>query len=104
MIKLNWTGVCHDERTAGISKLEQAINRHGFIINHKMFSDVSISLMIEVPANKINALYDELSREVALSAFDRIDTESDKDSIVFLSIDFAKATGNMRIAVPDIGD
>lgn len=104
MKKFNWEGICHKGRTEGISLIEQNINRHGFILNFKMFSDLAISIMAEVPENKINVLFEDLSEVMTLFNFKSIDSQSDREATIFLNVTFSKGTGNMRIEVPDIGD
>lgn len=104
MKKFNWEVICHEERIKGISIVEQSINKYGFILNFKMFSDISMSMMTEIPENKINALYSDLSNLMSLSDYEAFNSVSEKEAIVFLNITFSKGTGDMRIEVPDIGD
>lgn len=47
MTKYYWTAFCKQNRHAAIDKIVQIINTYGAVIGSKMFSDLSLSLIIE---------------------------------------------------------
>ncbi len=53
--------VAREPRTAAISRLEEAVQRHGgFILDFKAFSDLSLNLLVESSGSGLVALVDSL--------------------------------------------
>jgi hypothetical protein len=101
--KFYWKGICNKNRNLGISELEDIINTYGYILQFKFFSDVLMSLVIEIEEDKIERLFENLTQKINLTS----DTQehhfsSNKDAQIFLSITFSKSTGNMKIEVPAV--
>lgn len=69
-----------------------------------MFSDLALSLSIEIEEREIEGLHKALSTISNLSEFDvnSIRAESEKDWTIFLNISFSDGTGNLAQEVPDV--
>lgn len=96
------TGYYDKERIIGISDIEKSINKYGFIIDFKMFSDISISMIIEIEEFKVDALFDELTSYMKMNEFKNISTDSKKDCLLLLNVTFTKGTGDLRIEIPAV--
>ena len=59
--KLNWEAYSSHKRIIAIEEIKQVIiNNGGYIINYNMFSDLAISLSIEIEENQILIFHREL--------------------------------------------
>ncbi|MDA3905874.1 MAG: hypothetical protein PF484_07350 [Bacteroidales bacterium] len=96
------TGYYGKERTIGISDIEKSINKYGFIIDFKMFSDFSISMIIEIEEFKVDTLFDELTSYMKMNEFENRSTDSKKECIILLNVTFTKGTGDLRIEIPAV--
>jgi len=96
------TGYYGKERIIGISDIEKSINKYGFIIDFKMFSDISISMIIEIEEFKVDALFNELTSYMKMNEFENISTDSKKECIILLNVTFTKGTGDLRIEIPAV--
>ena len=97
-----WTGYSHEDRFVAIKAIETIVNDYGFITDFKQFSDISISIKIELEAQKIDDLYDSLSSYLTLKESEKINATSKQEYIVFLNVTFTKSSGNLRIEVPNV--
>lgn len=95
-----WTGYCSKNRNQAISEIENIISKHGFITDFKKFSDISISLVIEITERKIDSLYNELFEYMTLKDFDMLSSESENERTILINITFTKGTGDFKIEVP----
>jgi hypothetical protein len=102
MTRYYWTGFSSGNRHAAISNFMTIINNHGAVVDTKLFSDLSISLIIEIDLNKINALYTDLSQSITLSEFEKLNSNSTKEVELLLNISFSQSTGNLQIEVPAV--
>jgi len=96
------TGYYSKERTTGVSEIERIINQTGFIVDFKMFSDISLSLTIEIEERKVDRLCDDLQTIMSLNSFNKLNLNSESECVVFLNITFTKGTGDLKIEVPSI--
>jgi hypothetical protein len=97
-----WTAYSNQSRTAAISQLEEIISRYGYIVQFQPFSDLSLSIQIEIAESQIDALYASLEKQMRLDAFEKINSASDRERNVFLNITFIKGLGNLKIEVPAV--
>lgn len=102
MGKLYWTGICSQERTQAIAQISSIINRHGFFSEFKLFSDVSLSMVIEIEERKVDALYEELGTYLALDDFPAVHSNSAKERIILFNVTFTRGTGNVEREVPAV--
>ena len=97
-----WTGFSNDERHAAITQIQQIVSTYGDIIDVHLFSDISLSMTIEIEEFKIDKLYDELTGEINMQKWESLTSNSKKERTVYLNITFAKGTGNHKIEVPAV--
>jgi hypothetical protein len=97
-----WKGICKDERTHAIQEIEKIANRFGFITDFHMFSDVEISIKIEVEELHIDELYKALGDYLSLNEYKGNQSESRNERVIFLNTTFLKSTGNLKIEVPSV--
>ncbi|MCC6817403.1 MAG: hypothetical protein IT245_00730 [Bacteroidia bacterium] len=98
---LFWSAVGHGNRVSVISDCEKIINDLGFIIEFKKFSDLALSLQIDIQADRILILYNALKKVLNLDPFDTNEI-NEHIKTVFLNISFADGHGDLRIEVPDV--
>lgn len=102
MTKYYWTAFCKQSRHAAIDKIVQIINTYGAVIDSKMFSDLSLSLIIEIEARQIAPLYAELGAYIDLSDTEVVQTDATVERVILLSVNFTHGTGNLKIEVPSV--
>jgi len=103
--KLSWELFSNSDRNQIIDLIKQSIsNNEGCIINFNMFSDLALSLSIEIEEKHIPALYSELSLFVNLSeiGFHQFSSESSKEWLLFMNISFGKGKGYLKNEVPEV--
>lgn len=101
--KLNWKAHTSRERLSAIEDIKQSITgSEGYIINYNMFSDLAISLRIEIKEKHLSGLHNKLQKVATLSEFDstRINQQSDSEWVVFLHVGFSGGTGNLTHEKP----
>jgi len=99
---LFWSGITNEERHSAIDSIQDVIKKYGDIVDFKMFSDMSLSIKLEVAESRINALYCNLNENLSMKAFTLINPISNTERIVFLNVSFGKGTGNLTIEVPSV--
>lgn len=100
MENIFWTGYSNDERHASISSIKNVVSKYGDIVDFKFFSDISLTMVIEIEEFKIDTLYNELANTLRMDKFENLNSVSKKERKVYLNITFAKGTGNLTIEVP----
>lgn len=102
MENIFWTGYSNDERHASISTIENVVSKYGDIVDFKFFSDISLTMAIEIEESKIDALYNELATVIKIDKFENLNSISKNERKVYLNITFTKGTGNLTIEVPNV--
>jgi len=97
-----WTGFCDKDRIRAISEMEDIINAYGFIVDFKEFSDLSISMVVELDEMKINPLYLALKKYISLKDFEPVEPTLSGEHVILLNVTFSKGTGNLRIVPPAV--
>ncbi len=97
-----WTGYCNDDRHIAIGKIEKIVSRYGYITDFKQFSDISLSIKIELEELNIDALYDSLGEYISLNDFEKMNSSSKRERVIFLNTTFVKGTGDLRIETPAV--
>ena len=100
MQKIFWKGISHDTRIKAISEITAVIARHGTILNFQKFSDVILSLVIEIESGRLKSLHNCLSQIVLLEGNDNCNSISPNDTCLFLQVTFTQGTGDLEIEVP----
>jgi len=97
-----WIGYSNEERHSAINKIQRIISKYGNVVDFKLFSDISLSIKIEIEELNINKLYDELSLNIGIDKFEYLNTIAKKERTVYLNVTFNKGTGNLKIEVPSV--
>ncbi len=103
---LSWEGYSNGNRIEIIDLIKFAIqNSDGAIMNFNMFSDLALTLSIEIPANRISDLHQALSKRLTISIKNEEELKeknSIKEKMIYLNVSFSKGTGNMKNEIPDV--
>ena len=105
MKKLNWEGYSSGDRNKVIEEVKDVISKSdGCIMNFSMFSDLAISLSIEIEESGIVALHKTLSNVLTISELsaENINANSSKDWLIFMNLSFTKGTGEMTVEIPEV--
>ncbi len=89
MGNLFFTGYCKDERQKGINDIQNVVSKYGDIIDFKIFSDISLSMVIEIKEFKIDELYDDLRKKLGMNKFEYMNSTSQNERTIYLNITFA---------------
>jgi hypothetical protein len=89
MGNLFFTGYCKDERQKGINDIQNVVSKYGDIIDFKIFSDISLSMVIETKEFKIDELYDDLRKKLGMNKFEYMNSTSQNERTIYLNITFA---------------
>lgn len=97
-----WTGYCNRGRYAAISEIEKIVDDYGYITDFKQFSDISISIKIELEELNIDKLYSSLKNYLSLNDFVGLNSKSNKERIIYLNVTFIEGKGDLRIKTPSV--
>lgn len=101
--KFNWQLYAKQKRHAAVLALKAAISASdGWIVQHQRFSDLAMSLTIELPLDNVPNFH------AALQAIAVVDGEppaptgagATRDCWVFLNVTFPEGTGDVALDVP----
>lgn len=96
------TGYSNDERHKAINEIQSLVSDYGDIIDFKFFSDIALSMVIEIKEFKIDKLYDDLCKKLGMTRFEYLNSKSEKERTIYLNITFNTGTGNLKIEVPSV--
>jgi hypothetical protein len=97
-----WTGLCREERVKALPEITRILDQYAIILNFQLFSDVSMSLVLELEGCNLSPLFLGLSNIMSVELGETVFTHSKADHILLMNITFTKGTGNMEIEVPAI--
>jgi hypothetical protein len=97
-----WKGYSNRERHAEISNISSIISQFGDIVDFKLFSDVSISITMEVSAQNAGALLEALQDCIQIVEVTPLPAASAREITIYLNLTFSVATGNLKIEVPQV--
>ena len=103
--KLNWQLYSAEDRNHTIEEVKKIILRcDGAILNFSFFSDLGMSLCLEISAQQIEVLHTELTAFGNITELDdaEIKNRSKKEWLIFINLHFAKGLGNMKIEIPKV--
>lgn len=103
--KINWHASTMKDRMKIIEEIKSSISKNdGYIINFNMFSDLVLSLSIEIEEDKISGLYQGLSKIISISEQepDNLNPNSRSDWWVLMNISFGRGKGNLRTEIPNV--
>ena len=101
--KLNWEAYTGSERNKVIDEVKELITiNDGYIINFNMFSDLSISISIELAEKQIQKLHSAFSSIMSISDFEKeeLSLNSSKECIIFLNISFSSGNEELKREIP----
>lgn len=102
MENIFWKGFSDNERHAAMNDIQSVVSKYGYIMDFHFFSDISLSMTIEIEEFKIDTLYNELTQILKLQETDDVNSISKKERTVYLNITFSKGTGNLKMEVPSV--
>lgn len=103
--KINWVAYSNKERNAAINQVQHIIDTNdGYILNFNLFSDLALSLMIEIEESNIPNLYDELESILNFSSSKpkNINNKSKKSFWILMNLSFSKGNGNLTKEIPNV--
>jgi hypothetical protein len=99
-----WKGICNKDRNLAISELTSIVDKYAIILNFQRFSDISLSLMLELEECHLSNLQNDLKSLMTIDSDDAVSTESRTTCVVFFNVTFTKATGNLEIENQEVSD
>lgn len=106
MKKLNWKATTQEDRIIAIEQIKTTISSNNGCITHfNMFSDLAMSLTIEVEEKDISQLHNALQTITHISELEneKASPTSITEWTIFMNITFGKGTGKLThdtLAVP----
>jgi|GEM_PF-1594416 hypothetical protein len=103
--KLNLNGISTQDRHLTIDMIQEVIEKQGgILLHHQMFSDVQISMMIEIKESNYLEFYAGLKEFIRISELDetKINRDSVKECILYLNISFSKSKGDLKNEIPAV--
>ena len=103
--KINWQAFSSSNRHETIELLKDTISKNdGYIINFNMFSDLALSLTVEIEENKISNLHRELASilQISESKPEHLNINSKSDWWILMNVSFGKGQGNLKIEIPNV--
>lgn len=103
--KINWQAFSYSNRHETIELLKHTISKNdGYIINFNMFSDLAISLTVEIEENKISNLHRDLARilQVSEPEPEHLNLNSNTEWWILMNISFGKGQGKLKVETPNV--
>ncbi len=103
--KLNWQAYTNADRNNVIEEIKNAISSaDGYILNFSMYSDLALTLSIEIEENNIERLHKKLSLLFNLPELEQqhINLASKKDWLIFMNISFSRGKGQLKQEIPEV--
>lgn len=97
-----WTGYYALDRHIAIGEIEKLVGNYGYIVDFKQFSDLSMTIIIELEESRVDELYLALKNGMSLNDFDFLKSTSNRECTIFLNISFTSGTGDLKIDVPAV--
>jgi hypothetical protein len=99
-MNLFWKAYARRDRRETIENIRMAVSLYGSIVDAKPFSDISLTLVIEVEERRIEELYQALESQLVLDAYGLSGMDSEREVVVYLNVNFPLATGDLRHETP----
>lgn len=100
--RIYWEIISPDTEAETIQWLEENVNKHGFIIDFKRFSDLGMSVIIELYKGHINELQALFAAKFQFKENGETPGGANADAQIFLHIQFTRGTGQKRVEVPAV--
>ena len=102
MQNIFWTAYSDQERHAAINQIQALVAQYGDLVDIRLFSDISITMTIEIAECKIDKLHMALANMMSMDAVALLDAYSTKERTIYLNISFLHATGDLKQEVPAV--
>jgi hypothetical protein len=99
--KIFWSCFTNQDRTTTLREVEEIVSRHGYILDFRQYSDLTLVLCIEIMESKIEILYQDLSKSMRISVPDKTDLNGDKECSLYLNITMP-GSGKHTTGVPAV--
>jgi len=103
--KLSWQLYSSDDRNKVINLIKQAIDDiDGCILNFNLFSDLDLTLRVEVGAHMIEPLHNSLSQIVNIASLEDqyVNLSSEREWTIFINISFRSGRGTLKQEIPEV--
>lgn len=103
--KLNWRAYAAGERNAVINDVKDILlDNGGYLLNFQPFSDLALSLTIEIEEKDIPAMFQALKSKLNLDNVkpDHLNQTSSDEWWIFLHISFIEGKGKLETIVPEV--
>lgn len=100
--RIFWSGYCSKNRMEAVGEIEKIIADYGFLIDFTRFSDMAMSLIVELEERNIDAFYEKLKSYLSLNEFALLNSQSKKERHILIHVSFTKSTGDLEIEIPQI--
>ena len=103
--KLSWQAFSNSCRNEVIELVKNTISKNdGYIMNFNMFSDLAMSLSLEIEENKIANLHNSLKEILSLSELESetINSTSTKEWMIFINLSFNQGKGDLKFEIPSV--
>lgn len=102
MQNIFWTAYTDNDRHAAISQIQAIVAQFGDLFDIRLFSDISLTMTIEIVECKIDKLYEALANTIRIDKSDLVNSITTKERIIYLNITFSHATGDLKQEVPSV--
>ena len=101
MKSIFWEIISSEDRIAGINHIKAVVDRYGSIMEFKKFSDLSMSLIIEMNSTDLDPFRNRLKEVASIMSESAEDMIPGQEIMLYLNITFAHGTGDLRHEIPD---
>ena len=101
--KLYWQAFSIRNRIEIIEDVKDAILGCGAcILDFKMFSDLALSLIIEIEEGKITDLHRELKKIISIDELDQdnLRANSQQEWLILMNVSFGQGEGKLKVDIP----
>ncbi len=94
------TAVCNSDRYSAIPKIESIIQHYGTLLDFNLFSDISLSMLVEVPGDKVAIAISELSSILLFQ--EEPNAFEEENYYLYLNVSFAAGKGDIKHSIPEV--
>jgi hypothetical protein len=102
MENIFWTGYSNHERLSSINAIKTVVSKFGDIVDIHLFSDMALTMTIELEEVNIDKLHVELGHVIRMDKSEYVPLSSKKERTVYLNVTFSKGTGDLVVEVPAV--
>lgn len=97
-----WMGYSNAGRHHSIMRVREIVASYGDIVDFKLFSDISVVMTLEIQERNVDDLFSKLTEEIKLDEYDRLNSTSNNERVIYLNLTFTQATGDLKVEVPSV--